>query len=75
MPGLSDLDSFCVLSPEAETERTGLADWSAAIDRELRAQFPFLSGVEVDLLPVERKALYNFQRKSKVFVKTLRGIR
>ena len=29
----------------------------------------------VDLLPVERKALYNFQRKSKVFVKTLRGIR
>ena len=29
----------------------------------------------VELLPVERKALYNFQRKSKVFVKTLREIR
>lgn len=28
----------------------------------------------VDLLPVERKALYNYQRKSKVFVKNLKGI-
>lgn len=29
----------------------------------------------VDLLPVERKALYNYQRKSKVFVKHLHEIR
>ena len=29
----------------------------------------------VDLLPVERKALYNYQRKSKVFVKDLKEIR
>ncbi len=46
----------------------GLADWSAAIDRELRAQFPFLSGVEVDLLPVEtvldRRNPYAFILKS-----------
>ncbi len=67
VPGLSDLDSFCVLRPEAGTGRTGLAGWSAAINRELHGQFPFLSGVEVDLLPVEsvldRRNFYSFVLK------------
>ena len=69
MPGVSDIDSFAVLVPEsAEPDRGRLAGWSAEVDREVRQSFPFVAGVEVDLVPVgavlDRRNFYAFVMKT-----------
>ncbi len=54
IPGVSDIDSFGVLNPGvAVPDPRRLSAWSESVTREVEERFPFVAGVEVDLVPFE----------------------
>lgn len=54
IPGVSDIDTFGVLNPGvAVPDPRRLSAWSESVTREVEEGFPFVAGVEVDLVPFE----------------------
>lgn len=54
IPDVSDIDSFGVINPGvAVTDHRRLSSWSESVTREVEERYPFVAGVEVDLVPFE----------------------
>lgn len=65
---VSDVDSFAILKPGFEStgisDRTKVEAWAIESETKLQTRFPFITGLEVGLLPFEsiedRSNIYNF---------------
>lgn len=69
IPDVSDIDSFGALNPGvAVKDHRRLSTWSESVTREVGERFPFVTGVEVDLVPLEavldRTNFYAFVMKT-----------
>lgn len=51
--GTSDVDTLAVLRPDASGEEGGesVDAWASAVEAEIQGAFPFVAGVEVDVVP------------------------
>ena len=53
--GVSDLDSFAVVvsGPSDATGRVSIDEWARVVEEGIQGAFPFVAGVEVDVVPLE----------------------